>query len=260
MFKHPRSTTRDRRDGTERRPSRPLYAARILQGLREGRTIVSGQPPSMGGAQVMLEDPGEGIVGDPVAPGTLVRVTAPGLSVPGVVRLRANGQQFLEEEIGPPARRSTLRHPARPAGCARCCAATGPSGQRLDAGRRCHPGDDSRHRSRLLHRLVRDHQPDPTEHRRPRTRQDVDATTHTLSGRRRGTRALCRGCCKKCQRATCFGELAFRRDRFASAARARPAERGTEGHLFARSAAHCRDDRSAAVARRRRASGGEAWR
>lgn len=81
--------------------AREASTAGVLQGLREGRTIVSGQPPSLGGAQVMLEAPGDGIVGDTVAPGTPMRVTAPGLNAPGVIRLRANGQQFLEEEIAP---------------------------------------------------------------------------------------------------------------------------------------------------------------
>lgn len=49
----------------------------------------------------MLEAPGEGIIGDTVAPGTPLRVSAPGLAGPGVVRLRSNGQQILEEEIAP---------------------------------------------------------------------------------------------------------------------------------------------------------------
>lgn len=81
--------------------AREASTAGILEGLREGRTVVSGQPPSLGGAQVMLEAPGEGIVGDTVAPGTPMRVSAPGLASPGVVRLRSNGRQILEEEIAP---------------------------------------------------------------------------------------------------------------------------------------------------------------
>src|SRR3954470_1231159 len=75
--------------------------AGVLQGLREGRTTVSGQPPELKGARLLLEAPREGIVGDTVAPGTRLRVTAPGLSVPGVVRIRANGQQVLERELEP---------------------------------------------------------------------------------------------------------------------------------------------------------------
>jgi hypothetical protein len=76
-------------------------AAGVLQGLREGRTVVSGQPPELNGARVMLESPRAAIVGDTVAPGARMRVTAPGLSVPGLVRIRANGQQILEQEIDP---------------------------------------------------------------------------------------------------------------------------------------------------------------
>jgi len=39
--------------------AREASAAGILQALREGRTVVSAQPPSQGGAQVLLEAPGE---------------------------------------------------------------------------------------------------------------------------------------------------------------------------------------------------------
>jgi hypothetical protein len=76
-------------------------AAGVLQGLREGRTVVSGQPPELNGVQVMLSTPREGMIGDTVAPGSRMVATAPGLAVPGVVRIRANGQQILEQEIDP---------------------------------------------------------------------------------------------------------------------------------------------------------------
>jgi hypothetical protein len=75
--------------------------AGILQGLREGRTTVSGQPPELGGARVLLSAPREGMIGDTVAPGTTMRVTAPGLNVPAVVRIRAGGHQILEQELDP---------------------------------------------------------------------------------------------------------------------------------------------------------------
>jgi hypothetical protein len=75
--------------------------AGVLQGLREGRTSVSGQPPELNGARLLLEAPRDGRIGDTVAPGTRLRVTAPRLAVPGVVRVRANGQQILEQEIEP---------------------------------------------------------------------------------------------------------------------------------------------------------------
>src|SRR4051812_1103678 len=76
-------------------------AAGVLQGLREGRTIVSGQPPELGGARLMLKGPHGKIIGDTVAPGAKIHVSAPGLAVPAVVRIRANGQQVLEEELDP---------------------------------------------------------------------------------------------------------------------------------------------------------------
>jgi hypothetical protein len=75
--------------------------AGVLQGLREGRTTVSGQSPELGGARLLLSAPREGMIGDTVAPGTKMRVTAPGLQVPAVVRVRANGHQVLERELEP---------------------------------------------------------------------------------------------------------------------------------------------------------------
>ena len=81
--------------------AREVSVAGILDGLRAGRTTVSGQPPELGGARLLIEAPREGMVGDSVRPGARMRVTAPGLAVPGVVRIRANGRQILEQEINP---------------------------------------------------------------------------------------------------------------------------------------------------------------
>ena len=75
--------------------------AGVLQGLREGRTSVSGQPPGLGGPRLMLESPRQGIIGDTVRPRAKLRVTAPGLHVPALVRIRANGEQILERELDP---------------------------------------------------------------------------------------------------------------------------------------------------------------
>ena len=75
--------------------------AGVLAGLRAGRTTVSAQPPGLGGAQLLLEAPGEGMIGDTVAPGTRLRVTAPGLVLPAVLRVRANGHQILERPFNP---------------------------------------------------------------------------------------------------------------------------------------------------------------
>jgi hypothetical protein len=75
----------------------------LLEGLRAGRTTISGQPPALGGPQLLLDAPTGGIIGDTVAPGTTLRVTAPGLQVPAVVRIRANGEQLLQQNLEPGA-------------------------------------------------------------------------------------------------------------------------------------------------------------
>src|SRR3954470_22860495 len=75
--------------------------AGVLQGLREGRTTVSGQPPELKGTRLLLDAPREGMIGDTVSPGTRLRVRAPGLAAPAVVRIRANGHQVLERELDP---------------------------------------------------------------------------------------------------------------------------------------------------------------
>jgi hypothetical protein len=73
--------------------------AGVLAGLRAGHTTISGQPPGLGGPQLLLDAPREGMVGDTVAPGTRMRVTAPGLQVPAVLRIRANGHTILERPL-----------------------------------------------------------------------------------------------------------------------------------------------------------------
>src|SRR3954469_15120302 len=81
--------------------AREASAAGVLQGLREGRTTISGQPPELGGPRLLLDAPREGRVGDAVRPGTRLRVRAPGLAAPAVLRTRANGHQVLERERDP---------------------------------------------------------------------------------------------------------------------------------------------------------------
>jgi hypothetical protein len=76
-------------------------AAGILEGLRQGRTTISGQPPELHGARLELTAPREGIVGDTVRPRTSLKVSAAGLNVPAVVRIRADGHQILEETLDP---------------------------------------------------------------------------------------------------------------------------------------------------------------
>jgi hypothetical protein len=75
--------------------------AGVIAGLRAGRTSVSSQPPELGGVRLMLDAPGRGAIGDAIKPRTPLRVTAAGLGVPAVVRVRANGEQLLEEELSP---------------------------------------------------------------------------------------------------------------------------------------------------------------
>ena len=49
----------------------------------------------------MLDAPREGMIGDTVKPGTTLRVTADGLRTDAVVRVRADGEQLLEETLTP---------------------------------------------------------------------------------------------------------------------------------------------------------------
>ena len=75
--------------------------AGVLDGLRRGRTTISGQPPGLGGPQLLLDAPREATLGDAVAPGARLRVRAPGLQVPAVLRVRANRAQILEVPFDP---------------------------------------------------------------------------------------------------------------------------------------------------------------
>jgi hypothetical protein len=86
-------------------------AAGILQALREGRTTISGQPPELHGARLELTAPREGMIGDTVRPRTRMRVSAPGLTVPAVVRIRSNGHQILEAPLDP-GKTLTFKAPA----------------------------------------------------------------------------------------------------------------------------------------------------
>lgn len=81
--------------------ARDSSPAGIIQALREGRSFVSGQPPELNGTRLLLDAPRHGMVGDTVTPGSRLRVRAPGLAVPAVLRIRANGQQVLEREMNP---------------------------------------------------------------------------------------------------------------------------------------------------------------
>ena len=81
--------------------ARHATVAGVLAALRDGRTSVSGQPPALGGVRLSLSGPGGATIGDTVAPGSTLRVSADGLRTPAVVRIRANGGQLLEEAIEP---------------------------------------------------------------------------------------------------------------------------------------------------------------
>lgn len=81
--------------------AREASPAGIVDGLRAGRTFVSGQPPELRGTRLLLDAPRVGMVGDAVPPRTPLRVRAPGLAVPAVLRIRANGEQFVEREMNP---------------------------------------------------------------------------------------------------------------------------------------------------------------
>jgi hypothetical protein len=84
--------------------AREAGVAGVLEALRAGRTTISGEPPELNGPRLVLDAPREGMIGDTVAPGARMRVTAPGLQVPAVVRVRANGRQVLEQPLDPGGR------------------------------------------------------------------------------------------------------------------------------------------------------------
>ncbi len=76
---------------------RERSARGVLDALRHGRTTIAHQPPVWGGRPLLLDAPGYGIVGDIVRPGTELRVH--GLRRAAIVRVRANGDQLLEERV-----------------------------------------------------------------------------------------------------------------------------------------------------------------
>jgi hypothetical protein len=77
----------------------------ILQAIREGRTTISMTPPVPGSARLLLEADADGngsfesMVGDTVSPGTPMRVRAEGLPGVGLVKVRANGQTIVSDEL-----------------------------------------------------------------------------------------------------------------------------------------------------------------
>jgi hypothetical protein len=79
--------------------AREPTAAGVLEGLRAGRSTISGQPPELGGVPLLLEGPDGAIIGDEVEAGAPLRVHAPGLALPGLVRVRANGETILEQQL-----------------------------------------------------------------------------------------------------------------------------------------------------------------
>jgi hypothetical protein len=95
-------------------------AAGVLRALREGRTSVSFQPPTLGSARLSLEADGDGdgvfesVIGDTVRPGTALRVRAFGLLGQGLVRIRANSETLLDGAVLTPGGEVRLTAPAKP--------------------------------------------------------------------------------------------------------------------------------------------------
>ena len=95
-------------------------AAGVLRALREGRTSVSFQPPSLGSARLALEADADGdgifeaIIGDTVPPGAALRVRAHGLLGQGLVQVRANGETLLENAPLAPGGEVRLTAPGAP--------------------------------------------------------------------------------------------------------------------------------------------------
>ncbi|MEY2478567.1 MAG: hypothetical protein QOG87_3882 [Actinomycetota bacterium] len=95
-------------------------AAGVLDALREGRTSVSFQPPTLGAARLSLEADADGdgvfeaVIGDTVAPGAALRVRATGLLGQGLVQVRANGGTILDGALLTPGGEVRLTAPAEP--------------------------------------------------------------------------------------------------------------------------------------------------
>lgn len=100
--------------------ARERSAAGVLEALREGRTSVSFQPPTLGAARLSLEADAdrdgvfEAIVGDTVPPGTPLRVRASGLLGQGYVTVRGNGATVLDRALLAPAGDVRLTAPDGP--------------------------------------------------------------------------------------------------------------------------------------------------
>jgi hypothetical protein len=90
--------------------ARQRSLAGILDGLRAGRTTVSGQPPLLGGPRLTLDERAGATVGDTVTPSTVLTATADGLTIPAIVRVRANGAHLLDVPLNPGGR-VTFRAP-----------------------------------------------------------------------------------------------------------------------------------------------------
>jgi hypothetical protein len=98
--------------------------ADVLAALRAGRTTVSRVPESQGGVRLLLEADRdraggyESAIGDQVPPGTPMRVRADGLPGRGLVRVRANGTTYVEDDLTP-AGRVDFKAPTAPFGWVR---------------------------------------------------------------------------------------------------------------------------------------------
>jgi predicted metal-dependent phosphoesterase TrpH len=77
----------------------------VLDAIRAGRTTVSGQPPTAGGAPLLIEAKRNGTweqaIGDTVQPGTPLRARSLDPLAGGFLRVRANGLTLLDQELAP---------------------------------------------------------------------------------------------------------------------------------------------------------------
>lgn len=99
--------------------SRSRSADDIVRAIATGRTSLSRLSPGLGGLRLILEADKNGdgrfesMIGDTVKPGATLRVRADGVPNGGLLRVRSNGKDLVEDKLLPPGQALTLKAPKR---------------------------------------------------------------------------------------------------------------------------------------------------
>jgi hypothetical protein len=97
--------------------SRSPHERDIVRAIDTGRTSLSRLSPALGGLRLLLEADSNGdgrfeaMIGDTVKPGSTLRVRAEGLPNGGMLRVRANGKDLVNDQPLPPGRPVTVKAP-----------------------------------------------------------------------------------------------------------------------------------------------------